>query len=197
MPGVEVEERHEEVDAHCGGGGDDQVCEDVVADVCVCCDGGGGFGEGFDDDVERGEGRVHHDDGVGGHGCGEHAFRALGAVAHGEDELGGDEEEHEEFEEGEYAGADAVAEGVEEGVGERAGDEVECEVEVCEGEVGEEKGDELVEELDVQEGFADQGMVGRPDLAKVDERVDCGEEGAVEPSPALGYKFRYRVCDMG
>ena len=31
MPGVKIEERHEEVEPHCRGGGDDKVGEDVIA----------------------------------------------------------------------------------------------------------------------------------------------------------------------
>jgi hypothetical protein len=82
-----------------------------------------------------------------------------------------------------------VAEGINFRVGQRTRDEVEGQVEVGEGEVGEEEGDELVDEFDVQEDLACSGVVGRPDLAEVDERVDGGEEGAVEPAAALGDKF--------
>ena len=194
MPWVKVQDGHEEVDPHCGCGGDDKICEDVVSDRCFCCYSGGGLGESLDDDVEGGEGRVHHDNGVGGHSCCEHLFSPLRTVTHGEDKLGGDEEEHKEFEDGEYSSAPAAAERVEEGVGEGAGDEVECEVEVCEGEICEEEGDELVEEFNVQEDFTDEGMVRGPDLAKVNERVDGSEESTVEPATALRDEFGDSIC---
>ena len=60
MPGVEVKEGHEEVEANGGGGGDDEVGEDVVAD------GEGGFGGAKldNDNVEGTKGGVGHDDGV-------------------------------------------------------------------------------------------------------------------------------------
>ena len=58
MPGVEVEEGHEEVEADGGAGGDDEVGEDVVAQV----EGDGGGFELGDDDVDRGEDGVDHDD---------------------------------------------------------------------------------------------------------------------------------------
>ena len=60
VPGVEVEEGHEEVEADGGAGRDDEVGEDVVADH----QGSGGVFELRDDDVEGGEGGVGHDDGV-------------------------------------------------------------------------------------------------------------------------------------
>lgn len=58
MPWVQVQEGHEEVQAECGAGGDDQVREDVVAQR----EARAGVFELRDDDVERCEGRVGHDD---------------------------------------------------------------------------------------------------------------------------------------
>lgn len=129
VPGVEVEEGHEEIEADGGEGADDEVGEDVVAEGV----GGGVGGDGLeavvfeleDDDEEGGEGGVGHDDGVGDHGGEEHAFGALGAVAHAEDELQADEEDAGVAEDGEDVSADVVAERVDLGIGETAGDEVE------------------------------------------------------------------------
>lgn len=127
VPGIEVEEGHEEVEADGGGGGDDEVGEEVVAQF----QGGGGEAELQDDDVQGGEGGVGHYHGVDDQGGHEHFLGALRAVAHREDELRADEEDAGEAEDDEDVEADAVAEGVEFGVGEGAGDEVEGEVEVC------------------------------------------------------------------
>ena len=68
MPGVEVQEGHEEVEAERGAGGDDQVREDVVAER----EARAGVLELADDDVEGREGRVGHDDRVDGHAGHEH-----------------------------------------------------------------------------------------------------------------------------
>lgn len=81
-------------------------------------------------------------------------------------------------------------EGVDVRVGQTAGDEVKGEVEVGEREIGEEELQELVEEFDVKQGFAQEGVVGFPDLSKVHERVDGREEGAVEPATTLGDELR-------
>jgi hypothetical protein len=48
----------------------------------------------------------------------------------------------------------------------------------------------LVEEFDVKEDLAADAMICMPDLSEVDERVDCREEGTVQPSPTLGNEFR-------
>lgn len=60
VPGIEVEEGHEEVEADGGAGGDDQVREEVVAQL----EGGAGRAQLEDDDVESREGGVGHDDRV-------------------------------------------------------------------------------------------------------------------------------------
>ena len=73
VPGVEVQEGHEEVEADGGGGTDDQVCEDVVAEH----EGREGVFELRDDDIERAEEGVRHDDGVDDHAGHEHPFRAV------------------------------------------------------------------------------------------------------------------------
>lgn len=58
MPGVEVEEGHDEVEADGGGGGDDKIGEEVAAEFEVCC---GGF-KLEDDNVKGCEGGVGHND---------------------------------------------------------------------------------------------------------------------------------------
>lgn len=52
----------------------------------------------------------------------------------------------------------------------------------------------MVDEFYVQEDLACDGVVGVPDLFEVDEGVDGGEEGSVEPATALGDELGYRVC---
>ena len=68
VPWIQVQEGHEEVQAHGRGGRDDQVGEDVVAQTQL----GEGILELDDDDVERGEGVVGHDYGIDDHAGHEH-----------------------------------------------------------------------------------------------------------------------------
>ena len=68
VPGVEVEERHEEVEADGGGCGDDEVGEDVVAEV----EGGFGVFKLDDDDVKGAEDGVDHYYGIDYHAGHEH-----------------------------------------------------------------------------------------------------------------------------
>ena len=68
MPGVEVEEGHEEVKADGGGRGDDEVGEYIIADGEGCFRGA----ELDDDDVEGTEGGVGHDYRVDDQGRHEH-----------------------------------------------------------------------------------------------------------------------------
>lgn len=70
MPGVEVEEGHEEVEAHGGGGGDDEIGEEVVAEFEVRR---GGF-ELEDYYVEGREGGVGHYDRVDDYARHEHSL---------------------------------------------------------------------------------------------------------------------------
>jgi hypothetical protein len=56
-------------------------------------------------------------------------------------------------------------------------------------EPGEYEIEELVEHLDVDPEFAEEGVGGAVDVVEVDYAVDGGEEGAVEPAPALGDEF--------
>lgn len=93
MPGVEIEEGHEEVQADGRGGGDDEIGEDVVAD------GDGSFiiagvrGELEDDDVEGAEGGVGHYYRVDNHGREEHFLgTGLGVSWDLDRELMGNEE---------------------------------------------------------------------------------------------------------
>ena len=89
--------------------------------------------------------------------------------------------------------ADAVTEGVNKRVGETASDEVESQVEVCQGEKGEQELEELIEEFDVEENLAGNGMISLPDLFIMDQRVNSGEEGAVQPSSTLRDEFGYGI----
>ena len=72
VPRVEVEEGHEEIEADGGGGGDDEVGEDVVAQV----ERGFGALQLRHDDVERGEGRICHNHRVDDQTGHEHSFGA-------------------------------------------------------------------------------------------------------------------------
>ena len=78
-----------------------------------------------------------------------------------------------------------VAEWVDSWVSQRACDEIEGQVEVGEGEVGEEEGYELVDEFDVKEDLACDGVICRPYLAEMDERVYSGKESTIEPASTL------------
>jgi len=87
VPGIEVEEGHEKVEADGRCGGDDEVCEDVFAEVKV----GALFFELSDYNVDSAKGVIRHDYTVDYHGGEVETFSALGPVAHGEDELRADE----------------------------------------------------------------------------------------------------------
>lgn len=78
MPGVQVQEGHQEVEADGCGGGDDQVGEDIVAECFL------GFGvfQLDHDDVDGGECGVGHDDAVCDHTAQEHLLGALWTVSH-------------------------------------------------------------------------------------------------------------------
>ena len=78
-----------------------------------------------DDDVNRGEGGVDHDDGVSYHTSQEHLAGALWPVAHAENELKADEQDASISENNEDVLADVVAERIESWVSKRARDEVE------------------------------------------------------------------------
>lgn len=51
----------------------------------------------------------------------------------------------------------------------------------------------MVDEFDVKEDLAANSVIGMPDLSKVDERVDCCEEGTVQPSSTLRDELRNRI----
>ena len=88
MPGIEVEERHQEVEAHRRDCADNEVREDVVAKlISAICFLEGVLSELFDDDIEGGEGGIGHDDTVCDD-CAEVEFLcSLRTIAHAEDEL--------------------------------------------------------------------------------------------------------------
>ncbi|RDA85125.1 hypothetical protein CP532_1559 [Ophiocordyceps camponoti-leonardi (nom. inval.)] len=142
-----------------------------------------------DDDVDAGERGVEHDDAVEDHAGEVEPPRALRPIAERENELGGDEQDADVSKDGEDDGTHVVTERVRLRIGEAAGDKVEGQVEVGEGEVGEEQLEKLVRELDEEEDLAGDGVVGREDLTALKEGVDGCEEGAVEPSSALGDEF--------
>ncbi|RDA92146.1 hypothetical protein CP533_5577 [Ophiocordyceps camponoti-saundersi (nom. inval.)] len=114
---------------------------------------------------------------------------ALRPITEREDKLRSDEQDADVSKNGEDDGTHIVTKGVGLRIGEAAGDKVKGQVEVGEGEVGEEQLEKLVRELDEEEGLAGDGVVGGEDLTALEEGVDGGEEGAVEPSAALGDEF--------
>lgn len=77
MPGVEVEEGHDEVEADGGGGGDDEVGEEVVAEFEACR----WRFELEDYDVEGREGGVRHYDRVDDYTGHEHSLGSRRAAA--------------------------------------------------------------------------------------------------------------------
>jgi hypothetical protein len=52
----------------------------------------------------------------------------------------------------------------------------------------------LVDEFDVRQDLANYGVVGLPDLAEVNQRVDGFEEGTVEPAAALRDELGGSIC---
>jgi len=78
VPGVEVEEGHEEVEADGGGGGDEEVGECVVAELELRVLGC----ELLDDDPEGGEDGVHHDYRVDNHAHQIQSLGSLGTITH-------------------------------------------------------------------------------------------------------------------
>lgn len=89
-----------------------------------------------------------------------------------------------------------VAERIDSGICEGASDEIEGEIEVGQTEEGEEEGDELIDEFDMKQDLSGQGVVGVPDLLKVNEGVDGSEESTVQPSSSLRYEFRNGICTL-
>ena len=134
MPWVEVEKGHHEVETDGRAGADDQVGEEIVAHLQVV-----GFFELFDDDEDGAECRVCHYYAVDEHGAEEHLLRSLWTIAHGENELHGDEEDAcvSKDVEDVFAEIDLATSRVECRIGERASDEVKGEVEVAERKPGE------------------------------------------------------------
>ena len=198
VPGLKVEERHHKVQADCRGGTNHQVCENIVSQlhrhlcllivVCICQLVPVSKLTRYD--VNDGEGCVGHDDGIQNHRRKVQPLGPLRAVAKGEDELHADQQHTDIAQDGEYVLADVVTEGVDGWVGYATRNEVESQVEVCQREVSEEKLQELIDEFDMQKYLARHGVVGRPNLPEVNERVDGRKEGPVEPATALGDEFR-------
>lgn len=190
VPRIEVEERHEEVEPDRRRQRHEERREGVAADHELRVLGR----ELLDDDPERGEDGVDHDDTVSDHAVEVELAGALRTVAHAQDELGTDQQDAAVSQDHEDDPPAAAPERVDLRIREGARDEVERQIEVGEGEVGEDQLDELVDELDVEEDLAAHGMVGVPDLAEMHEGVDGGKEGPIEPSPALGDEFGDGIC---
>ena len=87
MPRIEVHERHEEVKTDGRRGGDDQIGEDIVADLLWLTR----IPQLRDDNVYGCKSCVCHDDAVSRHTRQEHFLGSLWSVTHGENELHADE----------------------------------------------------------------------------------------------------------
>lgn len=61
--------------------------------------------------------------------------------------------------------------------------------------VGEDEVKELIDKFNVKQDFAGQCVIRVPDLLRVKDRVDCGEEGTVQPATTLRDKLRHRICN--
>ncbi len=61
VPWIKIEEGHEEVDTHCGAGRDDEIGEDIIAEM----ERRRWALELYYHDVDGCKDRVRHDDGVG------------------------------------------------------------------------------------------------------------------------------------
>lgn len=77
-----------------------------------------------------------------------------------------------------------------------AGNEVECEVEIRQGEKREEQLHELIEKLDLEQYLPPKRVVRPPYLPELYQRVNRREEGAVKPAPPLRYELRYTIWNI-
>ena len=111
VPGVEVEEGHEEVKAYGRDGGDDEVGEDIITDFKAACFELNNY------DVKGGEGVVGHYYAVGYHGAHIEPLCSLGPVTHCEDKLRADEEDAGVAEDDEDYLSNTMAERVDYGIG--------------------------------------------------------------------------------
>ena len=119
MPRIEVEEGHEEVEADGGDGADNEVGEDIVAElVGVVRLLQRMLGKLFDDDVECCEGRAGHDYRVCDDRAQEQLLRALRSVAHAEDELQTNQQHTDVPHYNEDELSNAMAERIDAGIGE-------------------------------------------------------------------------------
>ena len=184
VPRVEVQERHGKVQTNGRGHGDNEVRKHVVtqcerdAAVLVC--------ELPDDDVDDGEGRVHHDDAVDDHTAQIEPPGALRTITKRQDELDSNEQDTRVPQDDEDDVANAVTERIDSWVCQPAGDEVESQIEVCERKVREEQLDKLVDKFNVQEDLASKSVIRLQNLSELDQGVDGSEEGTVQPSSSLG-----------
>ena len=78
MPGIQVQERHQEIESNCRSEGHDQVREEIMSDFQVT----GVFLQLVDYDVDAGEGVVGHDHRVDYHGSEIEFARTLWSVPH-------------------------------------------------------------------------------------------------------------------
>ncbi len=78
MPRIEVEEGHQEVEAQGGAGGDDEIGEHVVAERQGCL----GVLQLGDDDIQRREGGIGHNDRVDDKTRHEHLLRPATIVSY-------------------------------------------------------------------------------------------------------------------
>lgn len=129
MPWVQVDERDEEVQSNGRASRDDEICEDVVAEL-EALTLPVRRQELSDHNVKRRESGVCHDDTVEGHAEEIHPLGTLWSVAHRKNELYADQQDTAVAEYNEDDFANVMSERVDSWIRQRAGDKVECEIEI-------------------------------------------------------------------
>jgi hypothetical protein len=71
--------------------------------------------------------------------------------------------------------------------------DLEHQEEITDSEPGENHVDRVEDELEEEEELAHDGVIGPEELVEVDDGVDGGEEGTVEPTAPLQNQLRHRV----
>jgi hypothetical protein len=87
-------------------------------------------------------------------------------------------------------------------VAKRFRQDFECDVPIAQGKPGKNHVEDVVEQLDVEPELADERVAGAVEVAEVDDGVDGGEEGAVQPATTLRDEFwelasEVRIVDGG
>jgi hypothetical protein len=165
VPRIHVHEAHEQVQTDSRADRNDEVGEKVIANDLWCL----GIPELNDNNVDRCEGGVGHDDTVPNHTPQKHLLGSLWPIAHTQDKLHAYQEYARIPQNIEDILPYVVAERIKFGVRERSGDKEKGQVEIGEGEKGEHERDKLVDKFDVEENFAPKAVISGPNLFEVQE----------------------------